>query len=134
MEPGIGWSAEGALCDCDRVGERCQCVEYGQRVERGWIGVKWELMNCDGWGKLRWVGGLAAEGGRGGSFVDDTQKGKGNGKGNGKGKTNSRSLRDDKQKKRQRQKQRRRQIRDGMTNQKAWATTEKLVDLRVGVP
>ena len=64
--------------------------------------------------------------------MDDTQKG--NGKGNSKGKNNSRSLRDDKQKKRQRQKQRRRQIRDGMTNQKAWATTENLVDLRVGVP
>ena len=48
MGPGFGCSAEGALWDCDRVGEMCQCVEYAQRVERGWIGVKWELMNCDG--------------------------------------------------------------------------------------
>jgi len=56
MEPGIGCSAEGALCDCDRVGESCQCVEYAQRVERGWIGVKGEVMNCDGWGSRAWVG------------------------------------------------------------------------------
>ena len=48
IDQGVGCSAEGALCDGDRVGEMCQCVEYAQRVERGWIGVKWELMNCDG--------------------------------------------------------------------------------------
>src|SRR6267154_5690757 len=50
MGRGIGCSAERALWDCDRVGERCQCVEYAQRVERGWVGVKGEVMNCDGWG------------------------------------------------------------------------------------
>jgi hypothetical protein len=60
MGPGIGCSAEGALCDCDRVGCRCQGVEYGQRVERAWIGVKGEMMNCDGWGKLWWVEELEA--------------------------------------------------------------------------
>jgi hypothetical protein len=51
-------------------------------------------MNCDGWGKLWWVGELGAALERGVSFVDDIQKG------NGKGKNNSRSLRDEKQKER----------------------------------
>ena len=60
LERAFGCSAEGALCDCDLVGWRCQDVEYGQRVERVWIGVKGEMMNCDGWRKLWWVEELEA--------------------------------------------------------------------------
>jgi hypothetical protein len=79
----------------------CQCVEYAQRVERERVGVKWEVMNCDGWGKLWWVGELGAALERGVSFVDDIQKGNGKGKNNSRSlKNNSRSLRDEKQKER----------------------------------
>ena len=53
LERAIGCSAEGALYDCYRVGGRCQGVEYAQRVERGVIGVKYQMMNCDGWRNQR---------------------------------------------------------------------------------
>ena len=46
MARALTGGALSAPFDCDRDGGKCQCVEDGQRVEREWIGVKGDVMNC----------------------------------------------------------------------------------------